>query len=161
MAIIGIVAVAQNGAIGKGGSIPWHYSADLKFFKQQTTPHACVMGHRTWLSLRKPLPNRLNIVMSRRALIEAQESVIVLRDKLSVLSLRPYLACDLFIIGGEQVYQTFLDVIDKWIVTEIPHKVEDADTFMPEDYLRGFKLYDSEQLEENLKVTFYQRERRE
>lgn len=161
MAIIGIVAVDQNGAIGKDGSIPWHYSADLKFFKRQTTANACVMGRRTWLSLGKPLPNRLNIVMSKGALIQAQESVIVLGDKLSVLSLRPYLACDLFIIGGEQVYRTFLDVIDKWIVTEIPLKVEDADTFMPEDYLSGFKPYDAEQLEENLKVTFYERERRE
>jgi dihydrofolate reductase len=161
MAIIGIVAVDQNGAIGKGGSIPWHYSADLKFFKQQTTRHACVMGRRTWLSLTKPLPNRLNIVMSRSALIEAQESVIMLRDKLSVLALQPYLACDLFIIGGGQVYRFFLDVIDKWIVTEIPLKVENADTFMPEDYLRGFKPYDSRQLEENLKVAFYERGRRE
>jgi dihydrofolate reductase len=161
MAIIGIVAVGRNGAIGKGGSIPWHYSADLKFFKRQTSASACVMGRRTWLSLGKPLPNRLNIVMSKDALIEGLESVIVLRDKLSVLSLRPYLACDLFIIGGEQVYRTFLDVIDKWIVTEIPLKVDDADTFMPEDYLRGFKAYDSEQLEENLKVTFYEKGRQE
>jgi dihydrofolate reductase len=156
MAIIGIVAVDRNGAIGKGGSIPWHYSADLKFFKQQTTGNACVMGHRTWLTLKKPLPNRLNIVMSRRAEIEPQESVIVLRDKLSVLSLKTYLSCDLFIIGGEQVYRTFLDEIEKWIVTEIPLTVEDADTFMPQDYLRRFKPYDSQQLEENLKVTFYE-----
>jgi dihydrofolate reductase len=157
MAIIGIVAVDRNGAIGKGGSIPWHYSADLKFFKQQTTGNACVMGHRTWLTLKKPLPNRLNIVMSRRAEIEPQESVIVLRDKLSVLSLKPYLSCDLFIIGGEQVYRTFLDEIEKWIVTEIPLTVEDADTFMPQDYLREFKPDDSQQLEGNLKVTFYER----
>ena len=157
MAIIGIVAVDRNGAIGKGGSIPWHYSADLKFFKQQTTGNACVMGHRTWLSLKKPLPNRLNIVMSRRAEIEPQESVIVLRDKLSVLSLKTYLSCDLFIIGGEQVYRTFLDEIEKWIVTEIPLTVEDADTFMPQNYLQGFKPDDSRQLEENLKVTFYER----
>lgn len=158
MAIIGIVAVDRNGAIGKGGSIPWHYSADLKFFKRQTSGHACVMGRRTWLTLKKPLPNRLNIVMSRAQEIEAQESVIVLRDKLSVLSLKPYLACNLFIIGGEQVYRTFLTEIDKWIVTEIPLAVEDADTFMPKDFLRGFKPYDSEQLEESLKVMFYERE---
>lgn len=157
MAIIGIVAVDRNGAIGKGGVIPWHYSADLKFFKQQTTGHACVMGYRTWLSLKKPLPNRLNIVMSRRAEIESQESLIVLRDKLSVLSLRPYLACDLFIIGGEQIYRTFREEIERWIVTEIPLAVEDADTFMSQDYLQGFKPYDSLQAEENLKVTFYER----
>lgn len=157
MAIIGIVAANRNGVIGRGGTIPWHYSADLKFFKQQTVGNVCVMGSRTWASLKKPLPGRLNIIMSRQAEIEAQENVIVLRDKQAVLSLQPYLSCDLFIIGGKQVYQTFLSEIDKWIVTEIPLSVEDADTFMPEDYLRGFKPYDSRQLEENLKVTFYER----
>jgi dihydrofolate reductase len=157
MAIIGIVAVDRNGAIGKGGTIPWHYSADLKFFKQQTVGHACVMGYRTWLSLRKPLPKRLNIVMSRAQEIAERGSVLVLRDKLSVLSLKPYLACDLFIIGGQQVYRTFQDEIDKWIVTEIPLKVLEADTFMPDDFLQGFAPCDSTELEDGLKVTIYQR----
>jgi dihydrofolate reductase len=160
MAIIGIVAVDRNRAIGKAGSIPWHYSADLKFFKQQTTSHACVMGHRTWLSLKKPLPARLNIVLSRRAEREGQASVIVMRDKQAVLSLKPYLSCDLYIIGGEQVYRTFSDEIEKWIVTEIPLTVEGADTFMPEGYLQGFKPYDSHTLEEDLQVTFYERTNR-
>lgn len=157
MAIIGIVAVGRNGAIGRGGSIPWHYSADLKFFKQQTIGNACVMGSRTWRSLKKPLPNRLNLVMSRQAQVEAEPSVIVLRDRQAVLSLKPYLSCDLFIIGGQQIYRAFSGEIDKWIVTEIPLVVEDADTFMPEDFLQGFKPYDSRQLEENLNVTFYER----
>ena len=157
MAIIGIVAVSRNGAIGRRGTIPWHYSADLKFFKQQTLGNVCVMGSRTWQSLKKPLPGRLNVVMSRQSDLEAKESVIVLRDKQAVLSLKPYLSCDLFIIGGQQIYQTFLTEIDKWIVTEIPLTVEDADTFMPEGYLEGFKPDDSRQLEENLNVTFYER----
>jgi dihydrofolate reductase len=157
MSIIGIVAVDRNGAIGRRGSVPWHYSADMKFFKQQTTGHACVMGYRTWLSLKKPLPDRLNIVMSRSAEIEDQKSVIVLRGKQSVLSLKPYLSCDLFIIGGEQVYRTFLNEIERWVVTEIPLAVEDADTFMPKDYLQGFQPYDLQELDENLKVTFYKR----
>src|SRR5919199_2934645 len=102
MSIIGIVAVDRNGAIGRHGSIPWHYSADLKFFKQQTTGHACVMGYRTWLSLKRPLPNRLNIVLTRRAEVEPRESVVWLRDRQSALSLKAYLRCDLFVIGGAQ-----------------------------------------------------------
>jgi dihydrofolate reductase len=158
MAIVGIVAVDRNGAIGRGGAIPWHYSADLKFFKRQTNGNVCVMGRRTWLSLKRPLPGRLNVVMTRQAEIEPQESVMVLRDKLSVLSLKPYLACDLYIIGGEQVYRTFLAEINRWIVTEIPLAVEDADTFMPENFLEGFESYGSLELEENLKVTFYERD---
>ncbi|HKC62572.1 MAG TPA: dihydrofolate reductase [Pyrinomonadaceae bacterium] len=157
MSIIGIVAVDRKGAIGRRGSIPWHYSSDLKFFKQQTVDNACVMGYRTWLTLKKPLTNRLNIVMSRSAEIEGNESVIVLRDKQAVLSLKLYLSCDLFIIGGEQVYRTFLGEIERWIVTEIPLVVADADTFMPKDYLQGFRPYDSQELEESLKVTFYEK----
>jgi dihydrofolate reductase len=157
MTIIGIVAVDRNGAIGKGGTLPWHYSADLRFFKQQTVGHACVMGWRTWRSLKKPLKERLNIVLSRSSEIEPQESVIMLRDRLSVLSLRAYLGCDLFIIGGEQVFRAFQNDIERWIVTEVPLAVEDADTFMPEDYLEGFSPTDSLALEENLRVTFYER----
>src|ERR1700731_3881380 len=98
--IIGIVAVDRNGAIGKGGTLPWHYSADMKFFKETTTGNACVMGHRTWLTLKRPLPNRLNIVLSQKAEIEAEDSVLVLRDVASVLSMAQELEGNLFIIGG-------------------------------------------------------------
>src|SRR5918993_1480493 len=91
MAIIGIVAVDRAGAIGKGGSLPWRYSADLKHFKEQTSGHAVVMGRRTWASLKRPLPNRLNIVLSRGDGGEARESVLWLRDAQSVLSLKGYL----------------------------------------------------------------------
>lgn len=157
MSIIGIVAVDKNNAIGKGGGLPWHYSEDLKFFKGQTFGNACVMGHRTWLSLKKPLPGRLNIVLSRSSEVEAAESVILLRDKSSVLSLKPYLKCDLFILGGAQIFGAFLADIDKWIVTEVPLEVEGADAFMPENFLDGFKAYDERRLDENLKATFYER----
>ena len=157
MAITGIVAVDRNGAIGKGGRLPWHYPADLRFFKEQTSGNACVMGYQTWLTLKKPLPNRLNIVLSRRTEIEAQPAVIVLRDTLSVLSLAPYLAGDLFIIGGAQVFRAFLPHIERWIVTGIPLAVAGADTFMPENYLAGFAPRATKELEEDLRVTFYER----
>jgi dihydrofolate reductase len=157
MSIIGIVAVDRNGAIGKGGGLPWHYSSDMKFFKRQTTGHACLMGYKTWLTLRRPLPGRLNIVLSRRSEIEPQESVVVLRDRLSALSLQKYLACDLYVIGGEQIFRAFLADIDRWLVTEIPLSVEGADTLMPENFLEGFKPTDSLELEEGLSVKFYDR----
>ncbi len=157
MAIIGIVAVDRQGAIGKGGGLPWHFAADLKFFKAQTTGNVCVMGARTWATLRKPLPNRLNIVLTSRTEIAPQPSVLVLRDKLSVLSLKSYLACDIFIIGGRQVYDAFMPDIDRWLVTEIPLTVEGADTFMPADFLDGFEQYDTLPLDDNLPVKFYRR----
>ena len=155
--IIGIVAVDRNGAIGKGGTLPWHYSGDMKFFKETTTGNACVMGYKTWLSLKKPLPNRLNIVLSRKAEIEPQESVLVLRDVDLVLSTAKDLKCDLFVIGGEQVYRCFLPYIDKWIVTAVPLTVEGADTFVPENYLEGFKRIESRKIDNALSVSFYVR----
>ena len=157
MSIIGIVAVDRNGAIGKGGKLPWRYSADLRFFKEQTTGHACVMGRNTWLSLPKPLPNRLNIVLSRNSEIKPQAGVIHLRDAQSVLSLASYLAGDLFIIGGARVYETFLAHIDRWIVTEVSLLVEDPDTFMPDKYLEGFVPTVNEPLTTHLVAQFYER----
>ncbi|MCA1564563.1 MAG: dihydrofolate reductase [Acidobacteria bacterium] len=161
MSIIGIVAVDRNGAIGKGGSIPWHYPSDMKFFKEQTTGHACVMGRRTWASLKRPLKDRLNVVLSRSAgaevRAEEQQGVVVLPDKRSVLALAPYLSCHLYVIGGEQIYKTFQPEIEQWIVTEMPLAVESADTFMPPDYLQGFRPRNSLTLADELTVTFYER----
>jgi len=154
--IIGIVAVDRNGAIGKGGKLPWHYAADMKFFKETTTGNAVVMGHKTWLTLKKPLPNRLNIVLSRQAEIEPQESVVVLRDVDSVLAMNKDLKGDLFVIGGAQVYESFLPYIEKWIVTEVPLAVEDADTFVPPNYLEGFMQVASKDLGDDLNVSFYE-----
>jgi dihydrofolate reductase len=159
MAIIGIVAVDRNGAIGKGGGLPWHYPADLRFFKEQTRGNACLMGFRTWLSLKKPLPGRLNVVLTRRAAVEPRESVVWLRDAQSALSLYPYLNCDLFVLGGAQVFEMFRDRVDRWLVTEVPLTVEGADTFFPAGLLADFRPYDTRDLGEGLKVTFYERER--
>ena len=159
MSIIGIVAVDRNGAIGKGGALPWHYSADMKFFKEQTTGHACVMGRRTWASLKRPLKERLNIVLSRSAEAEATtaDNVLFLPDKRSVLALAPYLSCHLYIIGGEQIYRTFQPDIERWLVTGIPLSVDGADTFMPENFLQSFKSQRSLPLADELQVTFYDR----
>ena len=157
--IIGIVAVDRNGAIGKGGKLPWHYSADMKFFKETTTGNAVVMGRKTWLSLKNPLPNRLNIVLSRQSEIEPHDSVLVLRDIESVLSMARDLKTDLYVIGGEQVYRSFLPYIEKWIVTEVPLTIEDADAFVPPNYLEEFGLTDSKKIDGELTVSFYSREK--
>lgn len=157
MAIIGIVAVDRKGAIGRGGALPWHYSADMKFFKEQTTGNACVMGYKTWLTLKKPLPNRLNIVLSRRTEVEPGEPVVWMRDRGSVIALNEYLKCDLYVIGGARVFEEFGGEIERWVVTEIPLAVEDADTFMPPRFLEGFEQYDSRRLDEELVVKFLRR----
>ena len=155
--IIGIVAIDRNLAIGKGGSLPWHYSADLKFFKETTMGSMVVMGRRTWLSLKGPLKNRWNIVLSRDQNIASEDSVMLMSDIESVLDFARQHDEHLFVIGGARLYQSFMPHIQRWIVTEVPLSVEDADTFMPADFLDGFELYEVRQLEEGLRVKFYER----
>ena len=155
--IIGIAAVDRKGAIGKGGKLPWHYSADMKFFRETTTGHAVVMGRKTWLTIGKPLKNRLNIILSRDSNIEPQESLLVLSDIESVISFSEKLSTDLFVIGGAQIYQAFLPHIEKWIITQVPLTVSGADAFMPDGYLEGFKEVDSKSLGDNLVVKYLSR----
>jgi len=156
MAIIGIVAVDCNLAIGKSEKLPWHYSADMKFFKETTIGNAVVMGRRTWLTLKGPLPDRQNIVLSRDQNL-ANESLIAMSDVESVLDFARQQEGHLFVIGGAKVYESFLPHIQRWIVTEVPLAVEGADTFMPANFLDGFELYELRQLDQGLRVKFYER----
>ncbi len=157
MSVIGIVAVDRNLAIGKGGRLPWHYSADMKFFKETTIGNAVVMGRRTWLTLKGPLKDRQNIVLSRDPSLDSRDSLVVMHDVQSVRSYAGRQDCHLFVIGGAKVYESFLPHIDRWIVTDIPLTVEGADTFMPRDFLDGFEMYELRQLDEGLRVKFYER----
>jgi dihydrofolate reductase len=157
LAIIGIVAIDQNFAIGKGGRLPWHFSADLKFFKATTTGNAVVMGRRTWLTLKGPLKDRQNIILTRDPSFASQDSVIAMQDIESVLSYASKQDGHLFVIGGAKVYESFLPHIDRWIVTEVPLTVDGADTFMPAEFLDGFEMYELRQLDEGLRVKFYER----
>lgn len=153
--IIGIVAIAKNYAIGRNSTLPWHHAADLKFFKQTTDGNALVMGINTFRAIGRPLPDRLNIVLSSRERIEAGLGVLQLRNSEEVLALSDYLRCDIFIIGGAKTYAAFADVIEKWIVTEVPDTVEDADAFISSDFLEGFVPEDSNDLGNGLTVKTY------
>jgi len=156
MSIIGIVAVDQNLAIGKDGKLPWHYAADMKFFKETTLGNTVVMGRRTWLTLKGPLKDRTNIVLSRDLNPGADDSIVVMRDVKSVVEFSQQRDEDLFVIGGAKIYEAFLPYIERWIVTEVPLAVEGADVFMPSKFLAGFEMFELRQLDENLPVKFYE-----
>ena len=157
MAIIGIVAIDRNLAIGKDGKLPWHYSADMKFFKETTIGNAVVMGRRTWETLKGPLQDRQNIVLSANGNVTNADGIVVVTDVDAVLERARDLDCHLFVIGGAKVYESFLPHIERWLVTEVPLKVPGADTFMPANFLDGFELYEVRQLDEGLRVKFYER----
>jgi len=155
--IIGIVAISRNYAIGKDDKLPWHHSADLKFFKETTTGNAVVMGSNTWRSIGKPLPNRLNIVLSRSRALELPADVRKLSDVNEVVALSKDLDSDIYIIGGAKIFEAFADLIDKWIVTVVPDEVDDADTFIPENFLDGFEVEETKDLGDGLNVKILHR----
>lgn len=155
--ITAIVAIAENFAIGRDGKLPWHYPADLRFFKRTTLGKAIVMGRKTWDSIGLPLPKRLNIVISRGVDSIRHDDCLVVREKAQIASLSEYLKDDLFIIGGASVYEVFADLIDRWIVTRIPDSITDADAFMPADFLDGFATVSTEEIGDGLVVTIYER----
>ena len=120
-----IVAVARNRVIGKGGTLPWHISEDLKRFKRLTTGHTVLMGRKTFASIGRPLPNRRNVVISStpqpgvetyRTVPEALEA---LKDQEKV-----------FVIGGGQLYACLLDSADELYLTLVDKDVE-GDTYFP------------------------------
>ncbi|MEP6945608.1 MAG: dihydrofolate reductase [Acidobacteriota bacterium] len=150
--IIGIVAIAKNFAIGKDGKLPWHHSADLKFFKETTTGNAVVMGAATWRAIGKPLPDRLNVVLTATNSVMPPAEVMRLAEKAEVTDLALYLHRDVYIIGGAKTYAAFADVIEKWLVTWVPDAAADADTFMPADFLDDFVETNNRDLGDGLVV---------
>src|SRR5579859_442504 len=108
MEIVLIVAVADNGVIGADGAIPWRLKTDLQRFKALTSGKPVVMGRKTFVSLRRPLPGRTNIVMTRDANFRAAGAVVTtsLADARAVATgdaLRR-LATEIAIIGGTEIY---------------------------------------------------------
>ena len=163
--IVGIAAVGKNLEIGRGNAIPWKYPADLKFFKKITTGNAVVMGRRTWESIGGPLPDRLNIIMSKSwpsgqhvPYAEAKfKDVFVVSGIKPVIQMAMMMKSDLYVMGGTQIYEQFLPHIDEWVVTRVPESVEDADRFMPANFLDGFVIGDEMDLGDGLRVEIYKK----
>jgi dihydrofolate reductase len=123
-----IVAVSKNGAIGKDNQLLWRLSDDLKQFRKLTTGHTIIMGRKTFDSIGKALPNRINIVISRQEnlqiegchVVDSIEKAIELAKKLEQNG-------EIFIIGGGNVYQQALGLANKIYLTEV-HVEIDGDT---------------------------------
>lgn len=131
-----IAAVAENRVIGVNGEMPWHYPADLRHFKETTTGNPAIMGRRTYESIVAriggPLPGRTNIVLSSRERdyddVRVVDSVAAaLSAARESLSTTPGTA---YVVGGASVYEQFLPLADRLIITEIPEAPE-GDTIFP------------------------------
>lgn len=127
MKISCIVAADNNNGIGKNNQLLCHLPADLKYFKNLTTHHAILMGRKTFESIGKPLPNRTNIIISRSELnIEGTYCFKSIDEGISFAKSQN--ETELFIIGGDSIYQQSMDVLDTVYLTRIQYSFE-ADAF--------------------------------
>jgi dihydrofolate reductase len=129
-----VVAMAQNGVIGKGGGLPWHLPDDLKYFKVVTSGKPVLMGRRTFDSIGRPLPGRRNLVLSRAA--GAAPGVEYVRSVEQALALAAG-AAELCVIGGAEVYALALPLATRIYLTRVQAVVA-GDVYFP---LRDFSAW--------------------
>lgn len=135
-----VVAIADNGVIGRAGGLPWHLPDDLKYFRARTLGKSVLMGRRTFESIGRPLPGRQNLIMSHTGLPLAVPAGAASDPDLQVVaSLRQAAACararageqaELCVIGGAQVYALSLAYASRIYLTEV-HANVDGDVYFP------------------------------
>ena len=129
-----IVAAAENGTIGQNGRIPWHVSADLRYFKQVTMGAPVIMGRKTYESIGFALPGRSNIVVTRNKKFQAPDVDVVLNLEDALSKARAILEKEggeeLFVIGGAEIYAQAMRMADRIYLTRV-HGEFPGDVFFP------------------------------
>ena len=155
MEIILIAAVSEDRVIGKQGGIPWKIKEDLSFFKEKTLNSPIIMGRATYNSIGRPLPNRLNIVMTRSMKnTEGVTEVTSVKEAVKTASKNKD-SSKVYVIGGENIYKEFLPIAHRMVLTEVELNIEDGDTFFPEWSISEWQEQSRDQREENgIKFSF-------
>lgn len=160
-----IAAITDNNALGKDNKLLFRLKKDMEHFKNITTDNVVIMGRKTYESIGKALPNRVNIVLSRD--MESNEDFYTFDsiEKAIEWSKENYPQKEIFIIGGASVYDKALkdDIVDKLYMTKIKQTVEDADAFFPEiDYKRKWSITSVERFfEKGIEFFIYEAEKKD
>lgn len=124
-----VVAMGEKNEIGFENQLLWHLPKDLKHFKEITSGHPVIMGRKTYESIGKPLPNRTNIVVSRKT-DWFEEGILIVGSIKEAVKFAKKIDEEVFIIGGGKIYEQTMDIVDKLEVTLVKADLE-ADTFFP------------------------------
>ncbi|MEF8773948.1 MAG: dihydrofolate reductase [Halobacteriales archaeon] len=165
--VVLVAAVAENRVIGRDGAMPWHYPADLERFREATMNHPVVMGRRTFEAivdrLGEPLPGRTTVVLTTRDLdlpagaVRAggiEEALETAREALA--ERHPDADRTAYVAGGASVYEQFLPLADRLLITEIPEN-PDGDARFPEIDPHVWRETDREDRDELSFVTYERR----
>ena len=157
-----VVAVSENGFIGKDNALPWHLPEDLKYFKALTMGKPILMGRKTYQSIGRPLPGRQNIVLSRDSelVIAGCDVVHSLEHALQIIGAEP----ELMVIGGATLYQLTLPQATRLYLTRV-HTHVDGDTQFPAYDAEDWQVIDEQAFvpadNERVGCTFFTLERKE
>ena len=126
-----IVAYDKNRLIGKNGNMPWYIKGELSRFKKLTVNNIVIMGRKTYEALGKPLPERINIILSTKENFSVENSLTFknLQDALDYC-IKKYPEKNVYIIGGANLYSQCIDIVDKMYITEIDYEYE-GETYFP------------------------------
>ncbi len=152
-----IVAVDKNNCIGKGNEIPWHLPADLKYFKEVTTPNHVIMGRKCFESIPekfRPLPNRVNIVITRQEHYKAKGAIVVhsLEEAFVIAEMNG--EEEAFVIGGGEIYKLAMSKASALYVTRVETEVEDGEIYFPEIDFANWQLVFSDKHQKDEKNKF-------
>lgn len=135
-----IVAVTRDYAIGKDNKLLFHLPADLAYFKEKTLGKVVIMGEKTYLSLpKRPLPKRINIVLSDNLNFVAKDATVVHTLKDLFLEIKKYDSEDVFVCGGASIYNLLMDYCSTAYITKVD-AILPADTFIHKVEDHGFRL---------------------
>jgi dihydrofolate reductase len=140
-----IAAIGENRELGKHKQLLWHIPQDLAHFKKLTNGHPVIMGRTTYESIGKPLPGRLNIIITRQADIKIPGCSITHSIEEAIAIASKHDTQEIFVIGGGQIYDQALKFTDKLYLTIVHGKFE-ADTYFP-DYSEFKKIIKKEELQ--------------
>jgi dihydrofolate reductase len=126
-----IAALDDKRGIGRGGSLPWHLSTDLQRFKALTLGHHLIMGRKTFLSIRRPLQGRTNIVVTRQKDYLPEGVVVAHSVKAALETAKKRGETEVFFIGGGEIFEQVLPLADRLYLTHV-NTDSGADVFFPE-----------------------------
>ena len=143
MIISSVVAMNQERVIGYENQIPWHLSADLKYFKKLTMGHHILMGRKCFQSIGNPLPGRTNIIVTRDPYFIVSNCIIVHSIEEGLLRAKRNGEKEIFIIGGGEIYNQSMHLWNKLYLTLVDYPCN-GDTFFPEIHDDEWKLISKE-----------------
>ncbi len=124
-----VVAMGEKNEIGFDNQLLWHLPKDLKHFKEITSGHPVIMGRKTYESIGKPLPNRTNIVVSRKT-DWFEEGILIVGSIKEAVKFAKKIDEEIFIIGGGKIYEQTMDIVDRIELTLVKAELK-ADTYFP------------------------------